>query len=74
MIKISIRFIDGSYDDWQEPVSVLDKLKELERNGYTGRSLIDELITDDWAAPPVNVRLEGKGSNGGIVDITLSYD
>ena len=52
----------------------LQKLRQLESEGYQGKSLIDTLISDDWGAPPRGVLLKGILSNGQKIDENIRYD
>lgn len=55
MVKIEIYSVDGSYQSYEENDSILSELEELEQNGYSGKQLLDRLITDDWGVPPQGV-------------------
>ena len=63
MIQITIRCVDGSLQEFTETKEFLLRLSELKDQGYEGKSLIDRLITDDWAAPPVFVEVKGSEIN-----------
>lgn len=49
-------------------------LKRLQAEGYSGRALIDALITDDWGAPPRFVEIVGKGADGKRISLRIPYD
>ncbi len=49
-------------------------LKRLQAEGYAGRALIHELITDDWGAPPRFVEIVGKGASGDSISLRIAYD
>lgn len=63
MIQITIRFVDGSLQEFTETNEFLLRLSELKEQGYEGKGLIDRLITDDWGAPPVFVEIKGSEIN-----------
>ena len=52
MARVTIRFVDGSKDDYETDASLVQRLKELKLTGLDGKELADKLLTDDWAAPP----------------------
>ena len=74
MIKVEIYFVDGSMSDFEENDNFIAKLRQLESEGYQGKSLIDTLISDDWGAPPRGVLLKGILSNGQKIDENIRYD
>lgn len=47
MVKITIRFVDGGLDEFEENDHFLLRMNALQMNGYKGKDLINELITDD---------------------------
>jgi hypothetical protein len=55
MVKIKIYYVDGSYNEFEENELILKDLEELEKYGYTGKALLDKLITDDWGVPPSSI-------------------
>ncbi len=63
MIKVTIRFVDGSLQEFSETKEFLSRLAELKEQGYEDKELIDRLITDDWGAPPVFVEIKGSEIN-----------
>jgi len=63
MIQVTIRFVDGSLQEFTETNEFLLRLSELKEQGYEGKGLIDSLITDDWGAPPVFVEIKGSEIN-----------
>ena len=74
MIHIKIFFVDESITEYD----VIDpnfskRLKKLQESGYKGKELINNLISDDWAAPPRTVRIIGSDSNDGSIDIRINY-
>jgi hypothetical protein len=68
-------FVDNSYrDDWRFSDAQYARLERLEREGYKGKHLINEWITDDWAAPPIRLKLTGTLTDGRRIDRTIGYD
>jgi len=63
MIQVTIRFVDGSLQEFSETKEFLLRLAELKEQGYEDKELIDRLITDDWGAPPVFVEIKGSEIN-----------
>ena len=74
MIQVSIRFVDGSFQEYSESSDFLSKLTELQNQGYEGRELINALITDDWGAPPLSVQIKGKRPDESEVDLQIPYN
>lgn len=74
MIQVSMKLIDGSLQVWSEDDHFISHLNNLQNQGYDGKALIHELITDDWAAPPVYVYISGETSEGSTVNTNISYD
>ena len=72
-INVSISFVDGSLSDWEEPVSFYQRVATLRSKGFEGKSLIEELFGDDWAAPPRGVRLSGTFEDGTAVEESIPY-
>ena len=73
MIQVSISLVDGGLQEFEESDSFVLRLDQLRSQGYEGRSLIHELITDDWGAPPVYVKISGKTSKGQEVNEHIPY-
>ncbi len=74
MIQVSIRFVDGGFQEYPESSDFLSRLTELQNQGYEGRELINALISDDWGAPPLSVQIKGKGPDGSEVDLQVPYN
>lgn len=68
MIRVTIRFVDGSLQEFTETKSFLLRLAELKEQGYEGKNLVNELITDDWGTPPLFVQIMGSG-----IDFQIPY-
>jgi len=64
MVRITIRFVDGSLDEFEESDHFLLQLNALQIDGYKGKELINELITDDWGPPPLLVEIKGIKEDG----------
>ncbi len=73
MVKITIRFVDGSLDEFEESDHFLLRMNALQMHGYKGKELINELITDDWGPPPLLVEIKGIKEDGTKVDLTIPY-
>lgn len=73
MVKITIRFVDGSLDEFEESNHFLLRMNALQMHGYKGKELINELITDDWGPPPLLVEIKGIKEDGTKVDLTIPY-
>lgn len=58
-LKISIPLVDGSL---------------FPLDFKTGKELINNLITNDWAAPPRSIAIEAKTDDGKKVVINIIYD
>ncbi len=74
MITVSIRFVDGSMQEFSESADFLSTLTELQNQGYKGKELIHELLSDDWGAPPLSVQIKGTKSDGTKTDINILYN
>lgn len=72
-LKVTAHLVSGSVLDFQVEPDFLAKLQSLQAKGLQGASLIHELITDDWGAPPVFVRIVGVAPDGRTIDITIPY-
>lgn len=73
MLHVSIPTVDGGLQEFSEPDSIITRLAILRRNGYEGKELVHELLTDDWAAPPVGVRITGTLEDGTRVNEYVPY-
>ncbi len=73
MINIRIYHVDSSMSEWEEDEAIIDTLNELMALGYEGKELVNQLLTDDWGAPPRSVILTGTRENGEEINIALKY-
>lgn len=74
MIQVSIKLVDGGLQELTEDDEFISQLETLKNQGYEGKELIHQLITDDWAAPPVYIDINGTTSNGSVVNIRIPYN
>jgi hypothetical protein len=51
-VTVVVRFVDGGMQEFHGE-HYLAIYKSLVGDGYTGKLLIQKLLTDDWAAPPL---------------------
>lgn len=72
MLEACAYLVDGSMLD-MGAVSAA-KLRRLEAEGYEGRELINELLTDDWGAPPRFIELIGKDAVGQPLRHVIHYE
>ena len=68
-VTVEASLVDGGAQTFTFGSEFLVKLRQLEAAGLTGRALINELITDDWSAPPRGIRITAAG-----VDRWIPYD
>jgi hypothetical protein len=73
-LRVVARLVDGGEHDFSYGQEFLNRLADLEARGYNGKELIHALITDDWAAPPVVVTVDGTDADGRQVQRVLPYD
>ena len=73
MISVEIRFVDGGYQEFTQPDSIVGRLRNLQSSGIAGKELVHSLLTDDWGPPPSTVRLVGTLGDGTRVDETIVY-
>lgn len=72
-VTVAIRFVDGGYTEYRQPLGILATHDRLVHDGLTGKALIDALLGNDWGPPPVTVTLNSAGSNGKPVEIVIAY-
>lgn len=73
-ITVTIRLVDGGFQEFTKGPEILKELESLQREGLAGRQLIDNLISDDWAAPPSFVSISGLDERGKKVTHTIAYE
>ncbi len=56
MVRADAHLRDGGLAEFDLPDSSIQKFERLRQDGYSEREIIHQLITDDWAAPPLTVR------------------
>jgi len=74
LVTVSIRFVNGSMQEYIENDFFIGKLRKLENQGYRGKSLINILISDDWGAPPISVNIKGKLADGSVINESIRYE
>ncbi|MFT6901176.1 MAG: hypothetical protein ACJAXS_001365 [Colwellia sp.] len=74
MIQVTIRLADGSLDEYSESDGFISNLNSLRKQGFLGKELIHQLITDDWGAPPIVVNITGTTSKGSEVNVKIPYE
>lgn len=74
MVKVSISLVDGSLQEYSEGDNFVSRLKLLQSQGYQGKTLVHELISDDWGPPPRFVHIKGTTSEGSKVDVQIPYE
>ena len=74
MINVTVRFVDGGLQEFEENDHFLAQLNALQNEGYKGKQLINKLITDDWGPPPVLIEIKGKKADGTSVDLKILYN
>jgi hypothetical protein len=72
-ISYLVNRVDGSQQLIEGDPSDLRRFQELTAQGYTGRRLLDELITDDWGAPPAYVIISTHPDGGAPASISIRY-
>lgn len=74
MIQVTISFVDGGLEKFEEDDAFIKRMDDLKYQGYEGRSLIHELITDDWAASPVYIKIIGITTKGKKISEHIAYE
>lgn len=72
-VTVSIRLMDGGFHQYTTGPEILEELKSLQQRGFSGKPLIDNLITDDWGAPPTSVTISGTDTDGKNIVHSISY-
>jgi hypothetical protein len=65
-IKVLADLADGSQMRFTGDHYV-SKYKSLAAQGYEGKALIHALLTDDWGAPPLRVRIQENGNEVALI-------
>lgn len=73
MIKVSANLVNGSLFESNHDSSLYDEYKRLVKQGYSGKALVHELLTDDWGPPPQSVVLKGKDKEGNSIREVIPY-
>ncbi|MGD0992877.1 MAG: hypothetical protein ABR998_10435 [Gemmatimonadales bacterium] len=73
-VNVEARLADGGAQDWVFGPEFLTKLAALDARGLTGKGLIEALLTDDWAAPPVTIKISWIRADGRRAVRTITYD
>lgn len=73
-VKVEAKLVDGGAQDWVFGPEFLEKLKRLEAQGVTGKSLVHELLSDDWGAPPVIITISWTSSDGYRGERKIPYE
>lgn len=72
-ISYLVTRVDGSQQLIEGDPRDLQLFRDLTAQGYTGRRLLDELITDDWGAPPAYVIISTRPADGAPASISIRY-
>ncbi len=72
-LTAKVRHVDGSLSEFPLSLSYLGKLHRLQAQGLKGKDLVDELLTNDWDAPPLVVDLFDQQLDGTPVRIKIPY-
>jgi hypothetical protein len=62
LFQVTARLVDGGILDFEGGPALLDRLRRLQAEGYSGKRLIHEWLTDDWGAPPNVVEITDNGN------------
>lgn len=73
-VTISIRLIDGAFHEYKIGTAILEELRAFEQQGLSGKSLINNLISDNWGASPISVTISGKDEDGKDFVQSIFYD
>ena len=69
-VRVQVLTVDGGGMDYLEGNYILAKYDKAVHAGLTGRALVNEVISDDWAAPPRKVTISFL-SNGKPQEIVI---
>ena len=73
-LKVSVRLVDGALQEFSESLEFYKKYLRLKSADVSGKELIHQLISDDWAAPPCAVYISGISERGEKIDIQIPYE
>lgn len=73
-MNVSVQTVDGGLHETRYAPEFLVRLLRLRSEGIEGKALIDELLGDDWGAPPVLVTITGTDPEGQRVNIRIPYE
>lgn len=74
LVKVHVRVVNGRAWDFEMPWSFVVQARAMQARGVEDWRIVNELITDDWGAPPLVVEVTGTGPDGKPVALTLRYD
>ncbi len=57
MVRADAHLRDGGLAEFDLPDGSIQKMERLRAEGFSEREIIHQLLTDDWAAPPLYVEL-----------------
>lgn len=70
MLIAKVYFVNGDYSEIDLPDRALTTIERMRRDECSEREIIQQVITDDWGAPPEYVDFV---PGGGAETIRLSY-
>lgn len=73
MVRAEAHLRDGGLAEFNLPDSSIQKVERLRQDEYSEREIIHQLLTDDWAAPPLYVELIQHAGTPQAVRIRLRY-
>jgi hypothetical protein len=75
MLTLSIPLVNGgAFPDRDVDDDLYEKYLSLREDGFEGKELIHELLTDDWGPPPTGIYLKGTLDDGTDVDLYIPYE
>jgi hypothetical protein len=63
-VQVQVTYADGNSSEDTYASDLLDRYDALTKRGLGGKALVHELLTDDWAAAPRLVVIEGQRADG----------
>lgn len=73
-ITVHAYLVNGDLQEFSFDIGFLETLKAMQSEGYTGKQLINRLITDDWGGPPRVIEISGVGADGKSRNIRIPYN